>query len=119
MADDLPIGFRWGRATLDQGERLGSMAADGPILLHTEAGTVGLAETGPGRWVRTTASEQESMGGEAALAAGDRARIVAGAVAEVRAAPAAAATLLVVTLLPADEAAQENAEPAATVAVEG
>ena len=91
-----------GRATLDRGERLAWASAAGPVLVRVEAGELELAATGSIPWVDGSVGRRSAAGVEAVLASGGGALLDAGAAAEVRAGPGGPATLLVLTLLPAD-----------------
>jgi hypothetical protein len=94
--------------TLAPGERLGWADATGPVLLHVEAGTVDLTARGSVSWVRAVADDRSSAGIEATMATGGGALVEAGDAAEIRAAPAVPAALLVVTLLPADDSTDDS-----------
>ena len=92
-----------GRATLGPGERLAWAPAAGPVLLHVEAGAPDLAITGSAPWVGGSVGRRSAAGVTAALVPGGGALLEPGAEVEIRAALDGPTTLLVLTLLPADE----------------
>jgi predicted SnoaL-like aldol condensation-catalyzing enzyme len=91
-----------GRVTVEPGEPLAWEAAPGPVLLHVEAGEVGLTTSATPPWARAVASERSGAGVATTLAAGGGALLEVGTAAEIRAALGQPATVLVLTLLPAD-----------------
>ena len=103
-----------GETTLDPGERLTWSPAAGPVLVRVEAGTLDLVATGSVPWVDGSVSRRSAADVGAELGPGGSALLEAGAAAEVRAAPGGPATLLVLTLLPADGPPPLDAAASAT-----
>ena len=98
-----PVVLAVGRATLEPGAMLAWTAADGPVLLHVEAGTPHLGTTGGTAWVRGGESGRAITDGDVALATGDAALLPSGTAARLRV--DAPTTILIVTLLPANGSA--------------
>lgn len=108
-----PVLLAVGRTSLAPGEALAWEAAPGPVLVHVESGAVDLRATGSVPWMRAVAEQRRAGGAEGALAAGGGVLLGAGAAAEISAASDGPATLLVLTLRPAD--GQANGGPAVAV----